>query len=154
MNKRLLVLLGVPLLVPRFTSGAGEEKGDLALVQGTWVIVSVEVEGKPLPQGQLDELKQIEWVVTKGRVAARKKGEKKEVTLTFKIDPKTKPKSVDLTVHDPAGKDSLTLKGIYSLDGDKLTLCGPVVPEGERPTDFTAKAKSGRMLGVFKRKGK
>ena len=40
--------------------------------------------------------------------------------------------------------------GIYELDGDTVKFCF-AAPGKERPTDFTAKASSGRTASVWKR---
>ena len=46
----------------------------------------------------------------------------------------------------------MTWRGIYTLEGDRLTFCRSRVPGGERPTAFTA--GPGVVLIVYKRSGK
>jgi uncharacterized protein (TIGR03067 family) len=155
------MLLAALLLATPFVTRAGDKKGDMELVQGTWMLVSAEADGKQMPREEFDDWKQVEWVVTGEKINVKippklqaklvPAGEKFP-TLSFKIDPKVRPKSVDVTI--PHGDQSLTIKGIYALEGDKLTLCGPRDLTGERPTDFTAKQGSRRILAVFKRKAK
>jgi hypothetical protein len=41
-------------------------------------------------------------------------------------------------------------RAIWKLDGDTLTECESA-PDGERPTDFTAPAGSGRTVWVLQR---
>jgi uncharacterized protein (TIGR03067 family) len=64
---------------------------------------------------------------------------------TYKVDPAAKPRSIDYTLDK--GK---ILRGIYSLEGDKLKVCRADAGR-ERPGDFTTRADSGRMLFVLER---
>jgi uncharacterized protein (TIGR03067 family) len=77
----------------------------------------------------------------------------KGLSGTFALDPTTSPKSVDLKLNEldyaelgepvkiPAG----TLKGIYKLDGDRLTVCFPLDANAERPIAF----KGGKRVAVL-----
>jgi uncharacterized protein (TIGR03067 family) len=67
----------------------------------------------------------------------------------FTIDPTRKPKAIDFVgLEGPATGQKL--HGIYELDGDTVRFC--LAPaDKDRPTDFTAKEGSGRMLSVWKR---
>ena len=65
--------------------------------------------------------------------------------IPFSLDPAKNPKTVD--DHLPNGQQ---IHGIYERDGDTLRSC--VAPAGQnRPTEFTAKAGTGRTLRVFQR---
>ena len=120
------------------SSVAADDKKDL---DGKWVVVSVERDGKP-------------WAAMKGAIRVNN-GDKyiltpkegKAVPGTFKIDPTKKPKTIDMTPTEGNFKDK-TLLGIYELDGDTLKICF-AEPGKERPTDFTSKA--GMVLVVHKR---
>jgi uncharacterized protein (TIGR03067 family) len=153
MKKQLLWLLAAPLLMTSLASGVGEKKGDLELVQGAWVVVSVEADGKPVPEGTTAfELKGLELVVTGNKVVAKIPPEAlkgKAPAISFRIDAKARPKSVDIGVLELGYEREF--KGIYSLEGDKLTVCIGEGGKSERPTDFTTKEGSRRILGVFKR---
>ena len=64
--------------------------------------------------------------------------------LTFKIDPGKKPKQIDMA--DPKDKDAKPVPCIYSLEGDELKLCLPLVAPGKkddaaRPESFDTKDK-------------
>jgi uncharacterized protein (TIGR03067 family) len=160
-KKYLWLFVAAPLLLPPFVCGLGEKKGDLDLAQGTWVVVSVEADGKPFNKEQVEQIKSWDLVITGNKVVVKippEKLKRKEApTISFKIDPMTKPKSVDIKVQE--GDSEYNYNGIYSLEGDKLTICiglgkDPVGKNSERPTEFTTKENSNRMLGQFKRKVK
>jgi uncharacterized protein (TIGR03067 family) len=147
---RWALLAGFLLVAPLGSGAGGKKKGDLELAQGTWVVVSVETEGKPMSKRDREYLEGLELVVTGEKVLVKKEGAKEKFpAMTLKVNPKTRPKSVDITL-TYEGEKPRTVKGIYSLEGDRLKLC---IGE-ERPTDFTTKENSKRVLGVFKRKGK
>jgi uncharacterized protein (TIGR03067 family) len=64
----------------------------------------------------------------------------------FELDEGTKPKRFDRKRIDSKGK-SITLPGIYRIDGDTLTISSR---DPERPVDFDG-AGQGIFLEVFKR---
>jgi uncharacterized protein (TIGR03067 family) len=51
----------------------------------------------------------------------------------LKVDPTKDPKWVDLSAERLGDR---TLKGIYLLDGDKLTICYAYDPDALRPAEF------------------
>ncbi|HTU22961.1 MAG TPA: TIGR03067 domain-containing protein [Gemmataceae bacterium] len=131
-------LLGIVLLVGVVY---GEEQpkekavdNDKEKLQGKWVLTSGIVDGKDRTK---EWGKQRFTVVIQGDKMTFGP-EKDKRTATFHIDPSRKPKTFDLFV-------SL---GIYELKRDELKIClgGP-----KRPTEFTSKAGSDKVLYVFKR---
>ena len=69
---------------------------------------------------------------------------------TFKIDATKKPKTIDFTYTSGFLKGK-TIKGIYKIDGDDLTICRGLSPETDRPDEFAAPTDSGLLLVVWKR---
>jgi uncharacterized protein (TIGR03067 family) len=94
-------------------------------MQGKWKIVQCEFSGRSTPQpvGVEDTIKGDKWLRPNRRTAEYR----------LKLDPSKDPKWVDLSA-DRLG--DRTLKGIYSLEGDKLTICYAYDPELPRPTEF------------------
>jgi uncharacterized protein (TIGR03067 family) len=112
--------------------------------EGTWRFVSIEIEGKKVPEdgfkGSRMILKSDQFTVEEGAVTFRG---------TFKVDPGKKPKQIDVTFAEGPEKGKTAL-GIYTLEGDTYTVCIGLVGR-DRPTEFVSKAASGHVLEVLKR---
>jgi uncharacterized protein (TIGR03067 family) len=143
-----LALLATCLGLVRAGDDAQNEaiKKDRKLYEGTWRVVSLEVDGNKTA----DEDAQKIVVVNKADGSWTIQVDGKEVAKgTSTIDPTKKPKTIDLTTSegDAAGKTAL---GIYEIDKDSRKVC-IAKPEEERPTEFSSKAGSGHILVTFKR---
>jgi uncharacterized protein (TIGR03067 family) len=124
------------------------EDPEPAKLDGEWAMVSGQADGQAMPA---------DMVKTGKRVA--KDG---ETTITFggrlyfkakfTVDPAKSPKTIDYDMIEGPTKGKKQL-GLYKLDGDTVTFCF-AKPGGDRPTDFTAAAGSGRTLSVWKREKK
>jgi uncharacterized protein (TIGR03067 family) len=141
MRWQVLVAAALPFVL-WFTAGVSAQPGDLPKerkpLQGTWQAVRLEADGEVGPQ---EVTKKVRWIFTSDQYT----GVSPETQFKgkFTLDPGKNPKEIDLA---PAGGKGKML-GIYSVEGDKLTLC-----IGEtRPTEFTAKDGSKRRLYVLKR---
>jgi len=124
-------------------------KEDAAKLQGAWVRIYVDVDGKKTDDGKKKAGEAVTLVV---------KGDKFGDD-TFKLDPTKKPKQIDLTIVNDKGK-SMTWPGIYELKGDELKVCFPFPFEGKfdkiaiRPTAFGSKRGGNDVLEVYKREAK
>src|SRR2546423_345443 len=114
---------------------AANETKDTADIQGTWVIVSAVRNGE-----SHDKIKGDKMTLKDDTVTVKRKN--KDEKASYKIDPSQKPKAIDIT---PDG-DPKSLHGIYTLEGDKLTICLSREPGQKRPTEFSAKEGSDQML--------
>jgi uncharacterized protein (TIGR03067 family) len=144
--------LGVGLLfvaVPLLAAGDARDeaiKKDRKKYEGTWQVVSLEVDGKQTPEEDARKITVVneadgKWAIeVGGKVVARG---------TSEIDPTKKPKAVDLTVTEGENSGRTTL-GIYEFKDDSRTVCLAQPGKG-RPTEFAAPAGSGHILAVLKR---
>jgi uncharacterized protein (TIGR03067 family) len=117
-------------------------KSDREALQGKWLVVASEARGKKDSDDKLKEAKptfhfqeeKLGWSFVR---------DGKEITGngSYKLDPSTKPKSIDLTGFPESGK---TFPGIYEMDGDTLKIC---FDENERPKEFASKA--GSRIGLL-----
>ena len=135
-------------------SAAGDAKEeavakDLLAFKGTWRMNSKEVDGKKFSEEEIKDI--IATTDGSGRVSVRRR-DKVIGGGTVKLDPTTKPKTVEITFTEGEHKGK-TVLGIYEIEGDAFRVC--VARAGdERPTDFSTKAGSGRTLIVYKREKK
>ena len=125
-------LLGIALAAAIVTGSGvrGEDEktalsGDLKTLQGTWVSTA-------------DNAQESRWVFEGKKVNTTAGG--RDYVCEVTLDPKATPHpTIDFLVtegaDDSAGKTS---RGIYKLEGDKLTICVTVPGEGSRPAEFKA----------------
>jgi uncharacterized protein (TIGR03067 family) len=124
-------------------------KEEMKKLQGIWVRIYVEADGKKSEDGKKDPEKAITLTIN---------GDKYD-DETFKLDPAKNPKHINVLTVDDKGK-AITLPGIYELQGDVLKLCFPFPFEGnfdkigKRPTEFRSKRGGNDVLEVYKREKK
>ncbi|HVS33990.1 MAG TPA: TIGR03067 domain-containing protein [Gemmataceae bacterium] len=118
-------------------------KKDMDALQGKWQITALTRDGKDA------EVSKDAVRIVKDNKYTVNPNPNTTIEGTFKIDPTTKPKSIDITqTNGPnAGKTSL---GVYDLDGDTLKICW-APPGKDRPTDFKSAEGSGVLLAVHKK---
>jgi uncharacterized protein (TIGR03067 family) len=110
------------------------EKTDKEQLQGTWIMVSVEKDGKKV---ETPADKQTLMTFTGDK--ATFKSEKRNDDGTFKIDAAKKPKEIDLINPKADNKEMETIRAIYELTGDTLRMAFPAKREAARPASFDAK---------------
>jgi RNA polymerase sigma-70 factor (ECF subfamily) len=124
---------------------ADKPQDDHKAIQGTWKVVSVEMNGKKDPEGEeFDLIRKSKVIITKDKQIVRLGGGEKE--YAYKLDPKQTPKTIDL-------EGDVSVPAVYALDGDTLKLCMPNVGKGggDRPSELATKPGDGRVLLVLKR---
>ena len=139
MSRQLAVVFGVFFGVA-VTATADDASDEMKKLEGTWVVDSATMDGKPDKDAKGGQ------VVFAGNKITLKKADGTEEKFTYKVDPSKKPKTMDF-VPDEKKPNSATGAGIYELDGDTLKAC--IGPPDKRPTEFSDK---GQMLMVLKRK--
>jgi uncharacterized protein (TIGR03067 family) len=122
------------------TAAHASSKDGLAPLQGTWKVVSIEVNGRVTEFPE----KPPRWLIKGNRVMYAGK----ELAV-LSIDATTKPQSIDLAFAKP----KRVLEGIVAVEKDTLKLCVNRETDGvkERPQDFATKDKPGLRLLVFTR---
>jgi uncharacterized protein (TIGR03067 family) len=130
----------------RMTIMAEDAKDDLDNLQGTWVLVAGERDGKKFTEEEVKKTKLFikgdTFRIPESSVATSEDG-------TIKIDPSEKSKEMNATTG--SGPDmGKTWQGIYELAADTYKVC--FAPPGkDRPTEFSSKAGSGHLLQVWRR---
>jgi uncharacterized protein (TIGR03067 family) len=136
------LVLATGLLLGADQPRRGSARTDRARLQGAWKVTSGKANGKEGPEDAFKEAR-LEF---KGRHVTATTDNGKTRRLAFKIDPRRRPKTIDLT--NPDKKQ--TLLGIYLLKGDRLKLCFGA-PGAARPTGFDAKEGTKTVLFFLKR---
>lgn len=102
---------------------------DLKALEGKWAVVSMEREGEKAPAEQLGDM-----VLQFGNGTVHfHKGKSSEDPAAITLHPQHSPRRIDFVIDQVAAtkraggvdtkKSKEQMYGIYSLDGDKLTLC-------------------------------
>jgi uncharacterized protein (TIGR03067 family) len=123
---------------------AGQDP-DAAKLEGTWSLVSVEIEGRALP---MENLKQARLTVKGERYSFRLGDTRLEII--FKMESRKTPREIDLKVVEGPEKGK-TFHGIYTLENGRYRICRSIRPHEPRPTAFATSPESGLMMVVWKR---
>lgn len=136
-----LVLLGCILAACRVAVIAGSSD-DTEKWQGIWRMVTTTYDGEP-------QTADMEWIVDGNHYTIRLNGVSHVDPYTIKLDPSRK--HIDVFHHEtPPGTYGGSLKGIYDINGDSLTVCYDLT--GQRyPTSFNANRGSRQVLYEFRR---
>jgi uncharacterized protein (TIGR03067 family) len=119
-------------------------KADLDKLQGSWTIVTLEIDGVEMPAAAPGGSK----IVVKGdRFTTFSMGATYNGTIA--LDPAERPKSFDLKFTAGPEKGNTSL-GIYELDGDNWKICLTVAGNA-RPSAFATAPGSGHALETLRR---
>ncbi len=122
-------------------SARGDDKAQAELLkplQGTWASSGEGIDAT--------------WTFDGEKVKANVAG--MEYTCKGKVDKDAKPATIDLVIEDgPEEAKGKTSKGIYKLDGEKLTICVSV-PGKDRPKDFAQVDDEAYLFELTKEKKK
>jgi uncharacterized protein (TIGR03067 family) len=121
-------------------------KKDLKLLQGTWTMTALEVNGQDV---SIDKLEGTTVTIKGDRYEVTVKGKKHGCTL--KLDPAKDPKEVDMVFSEPGGADKVN-KGIYKVDGDTLKIARGLNPDQARPNQFATWPNTNYFVVSWKRK--
>lgn len=145
---RYLMLVGLSGLTLA-TSLAMAKDSEVERFHGKWKVVELVEDGKVIPEEVISE-----WLPSGGRFTIAENAlqfidhtdGKKQVKL-FTLDETQSPKGIDLQSRDKKRESW----GIYRFDGEQLIVCLSDPEDTERPTSFSAKTGSKRMLLTLER---
>jgi uncharacterized protein (TIGR03067 family) len=145
-------MYGIPVLIAALLVSADNPQEviqkEMAQLEGEWSMVSGEINGQAMPE---EYRKNASRVSKAGETTVMIAGQL-FMKAKYTVDPAKKPKTIDYEMTDGPTKGK-TQQGIYELDGETVKFCF-ASPGQDRPTEFTAKAGSGRTLSVWKRNAK
>lgn len=118
---------------------------DLDALQGTWVAVSMERNGRPLPANRYQNGR----LVMEGEMFTYFDDDRVVTKGVRTLDPTQSPRALD-DVHTFGPFKGKTYKGIYKLQGDTFTTCNGSAGSA-RPTSFATRPGTGLLLIVYKR---
>jgi uncharacterized protein (TIGR03067 family) len=114
-------------------------------LEGTWRVVSAEVEGTPIPAREYRDLR---LTFKNGKFTARR-GVEEAQEGTYAIAPAVTPKEMDIIRSNGPTRGQKQL-AVYSLVGDLLKICS-CESGTARPTDFDTRDKPGHTLMTLRR---
>jgi uncharacterized protein (TIGR03067 family) len=119
-------------------------KRDLEQLQGVWTVVSMEMDGKFLPEERRKKTR----LTIKGENFTFDTGKDSHGGL-YKIDPSKDPKTLDIVITrgDEKGKVYLV---IYKFEDGKM-IQGMRLDNKQRPREFTGRAGSGCALEIWQK---
>jgi uncharacterized protein (TIGR03067 family) len=119
---------------------------DLELLQGTWNVTALEMDGQTMPSAVLANAR---IVIEGNRFTSIGVGAEYQGTLT--LDASASPRRLDLKFETGPEKGNTNL-GIYEIDGDTWKLC--LATRGNvRPAEFASKPGSGVAVETLERAG-
>src|SRR6266852_5147521 len=142
---RLVVLTAAIAAMWCLPSQDDTVKKELAALQGTWTLVSMEVDGKPV---DAERLKSTTLTIKDSKYSLLARKQLHEVELI--LDPSKNPKEVDMKFLDGPNKDRVG-RGIYQRDGKTLKICRGLDPQQERPKDFKTEGKINYFVMVWEK---
>lgn len=117
---------------------------DLEQLQGTWYMVTLEVEGaRPAPSAFAGA----HIIIEGGKFQSIAMGAK--YSGTIELDPSTDPKTLRMKFLEGPEKGNTNL-GIYELVGDTWRLCLSMTG-GPAPKEFATAPRSGHAMEVLNR---
>ncbi len=144
MKLHALAVLSLVGLLAADTAKEEAVKNDLKKLQGTWSVVSMEMDGKLLPD---ETRRKIKLTIT-GENFTFDNGEDTHGGR-YKVDPTQDPKELDIVITRGDEKGKVYLVS-YKFEGDRMIQCMELSNQ-RRPREFTGKAGSGCALEVWQR---
>jgi uncharacterized protein (TIGR03067 family) len=172
MGYRVFLAMAALTLIHTGARGGENENEDLAQdrkqMQGSWSVVAYDQDGKELPAEILKKMSvtvNADTITIKPRVVAQRtltpKDGKAQAEVKFaveegktdetkyRLDVAKKRKVIELT-QDVGPGEPQKVRGLYALEGDRLTLCIPLA-ESKLPKKIPGSPAAGLVRMVLKR---
>ena len=121
---------------------AADSADDIKQFQGIWKMVSCRYDGEP-------QIGDMEWIVDGDHYTIRVDGVSQQDPNMIKLD--ASKKRIDVFHHEtPPGTYGGSLKGIYEISADSLTVCYDLTAQ-QYPKSFDAPRGSRQVLYKFRR---
>jgi uncharacterized protein (TIGR03067 family) len=144
MKYRAMAVLSLLVFLGADGENEAAVKKDLESFQGTWTVVSMEMDGKFLSEEKRQKLK----LTIKGEDFTFDNGEGPEPGL-YKIDPSKDLRELNIVITQGQDRGKVYLV-IYKFEDGKMIQCMELSNKS-RPHTFTGKAGSGCALEVWQR---
>jgi uncharacterized protein (TIGR03067 family) len=122
-------------------------KKDLKLLQGTWMMAGLEVNGMDVPANKLEgtvlTIKDDRYII--------KIKDKLINEAVIELDPGKSPKELNMTPQEGSNKDKLH-KAIYKIEGDTFKMARGLNPDQERPNQFATWPGTNYFVVTWKKK--
>lgn len=117
---------------------------DYQRLQGTWRVVKMKCAGIEIHESWYKDFR---MVVANNSIEYLPSHEK----FKYKLDSTKRPREFEATNHQEVFDDDETAKGIYLLEGNRLTVCVVTCKGQRRPTRFQTSEDSSNVLCVLER---
>ncbi len=114
-------------------------------LEGTWRVIAVETEGKPIPAREYRDL----LLTFKNGKFTAKRGDEEAQEGTYVINPARNPKEMDIERTDGPARGQKQA-AVYSLAGNLLKICACEAATG-RPAGFDTRDRPGHTLMTLRR---
>jgi uncharacterized protein (TIGR03067 family) len=124
-------------------------KGDRALLQGTWQLLSIEADVSQLSALCPDDLSRARLTIQGDRCTLTFAGTCWRGAYTAAAGDRTKALDLAITAGPDKGK---RVRALYALAGDTLRVCYHPRPGAERPAGFTRAPGSDVLVIIWQRR--
>jgi uncharacterized protein (TIGR03067 family) len=145
-KRSLFCLVALGCLSGAGAAGDAGAPETLKKLQGVWRPVRLERAGQTVRNEALPGAR----FVVKGDTLRFKAGGDTLLDVRFTLDPRKTPARIDLVSRAGPTRGE-TVRGIYRLEGKRLTLCWPLGVGGERPGNFETKGDRDRVVLTLER---
>jgi uncharacterized protein (TIGR03067 family) len=146
-GKTFAAALAAALMVA--AAGGDDEpaaRADADRLQGIWSMLDYQIDGSRSAEPEIRS-----WLLVVEGDEYNPGVREYSVEYTYRLRPGRTPKAIDLLPRAGSSRNQ-PIRGIYKLEGDRLVLCYPMDPHGERPAGFSARAGSGLVRVTWVRR--